>query len=80
MIATRASDSRNLLVALDIGTSEIVTLVAEITSEDKLNLIGMGSYPSRGLKKAWWSTRIDRQRHPAPRRGAQPMADARSAR
>jgi cell division protein FtsA len=51
MIATRARDSRNLLVALDIGTSKIVTLVAEITSEDKLNLIGMGSYPSRGLKK-----------------------------
>ena len=51
MIATRARDTRNLLVALDIGTSKIVTLVAEITAEDTLNLIGMGSYPSRGLKK-----------------------------
>jgi len=51
MIATRARDTRNLLVALDIGTSKIVTLVAEITAEDTLNLIGMGSHPSRGLKK-----------------------------
>ena len=51
MIATRARDSRNLLVALDIGTSKIVTLVAEITPEDTLNLLGMGSHPSRGLKK-----------------------------
>jgi cell division protein FtsA len=51
MIATRARDTRNLLVALDIGTSKIVTLVAEITPEDTLNLIGMGSHPSRGLKK-----------------------------
>ena len=51
MIATRTRDTRNLLVALDIGTSKIVTLVAEITPEDTLNLIGMGSHPSRGLKK-----------------------------
>jgi len=51
MIPTRPRDSRNLLVALDIGTSKIVTLVAEITPEDTLNLIGMGSHPSRGLKK-----------------------------
>jgi len=51
VIATRARDTRNLLVALDIGTSKIVTLVAEITPEDTLNLIGMGSHPSRGLKK-----------------------------
>jgi cell division protein FtsA len=51
MIPTRPRDTRNLLVALDIGTSKIVTLVAEITSEDTLNLIGMGSHPSRGLKK-----------------------------
>ena len=51
MITPRARDNRNLLVALDIGTSKIVTLVAEITPEDTLNLLGIGSHPSRGLKK-----------------------------
>jgi cell division protein FtsA len=51
MIPTRPRDNRTLLVALDIGTSKIVTLVAEITPEDTLSLIGMGSHPSRGLKK-----------------------------
>jgi cell division protein FtsA len=51
MIPTRPRDTRQLLVALDIGTSKIVTLVAEITAEDTLTLIGMGSHPSRGLKK-----------------------------
>ncbi|HET9650951.1 MAG TPA: cell division protein FtsA, partial [Usitatibacter sp.] len=51
MISTRPRDARELLVALDIGTSKIVTLVAEVTPEDTLNLIGMGSHPSRGLKK-----------------------------
>ena len=51
MIVNRARETRRLLVALDIGTSKIVTLVAEITPEDTLGLIGMGSHPSRGLKK-----------------------------
>ena len=51
MIASRARENRTLLVALDVGTSKIVTLVAEITPEDTLNMIGMGSHPSRGLKK-----------------------------
>ena len=51
MIVNRNRESRNILVALDIGTSKIVTLVAEVTPEGTLNLIGMGSHPSRGLKK-----------------------------
>ena len=51
MITPRPREGRNLLVALDVGTSKIVTLVAEITPEDTLQLIGMGSHPSRGLKK-----------------------------
>ena len=51
MIVNRNRESRNVLVALDIGTSKIVTLVAEVTPEGTLNLIGMGSHPSRGLKK-----------------------------
>ena len=51
MIDPRKRDVRNLLVALDIGTSKIVTLVAEISPEGALSLIGMGSHPSRGLKK-----------------------------
>src|ERR671924_1940683 len=51
MIPNRNRETRQLLVALDIGTSKIVTLVAEVTAEGTLNLIGMGSHPSRGLKK-----------------------------
>ena len=41
----------NLLVGLDIGTSKIVAIVAEIKDEGGLEIIGMGSHPSRGLKK-----------------------------
>ncbi len=44
-------ESKNLIVGLDIGTSKIVAIVAEITNEGKLEIVGMGSHPSRGLKK-----------------------------
>lgn len=44
-------EAKNLIVGLDIGTSKIVAIVAEITQEGKLEIIGMGSHPSRGLKK-----------------------------
>ena len=42
---------RNLLVALDIGTSKVVVLVGEVTADKQVEVIGIGSYISRGLKK-----------------------------
>src|SRR5215510_3031670 len=47
----KPKDSKNLLVALDIGTSKVVAIVAEIRPDESLEIIGMGSQPSRGLKK-----------------------------
>jgi cell division protein FtsA len=44
-------DNKNLVVGLDIGTSKIVAIVAELTPEKGLNIIGLGTQPSRGLKK-----------------------------
>jgi len=44
-------DNKNLIVGLDIGTSKIVAIVAEITGEGDLNVIGLGTQPSRGLRK-----------------------------
>ncbi len=44
-------DSKDLIVGLDIGTSKIVALVAEVSPEGRLNIIGMGSQDSRGLRK-----------------------------
>jgi cell division protein FtsA len=46
----RKSD-RNLIVGLDIGTSKVVALVGEISAAGALEVIGIGSHPSRGLKK-----------------------------
>ncbi|NNM82759.1 MAG: cell division protein FtsA [Burkholderiales bacterium] len=44
-------EAKNLIVGLDIGTSKIVAIVGEITQEGRLEIVGMGSHPSRGLKK-----------------------------
>lgn len=43
--------SGNMIVSLDIGTSKVVALVTEVTSEQKLDIVGVGSYASTGLKK-----------------------------
>ena len=40
-----------MIVGLDIGTSKIVAIVAEISEDNELEIIGFGSHPSRGLKK-----------------------------
>src|SRR5450631_4798768 len=42
---------RNLIVGLDIGTSKVVALVGEIGMDGSIEVIGIGSQPSRGLKK-----------------------------
>ncbi len=41
----------NMIVALDIGTSKVVALVAEVAVDGRIEVIGIGSHPSRGLKR-----------------------------
>ncbi len=46
------SQSQNrIIVGLDIGTSKVVALVAEVDVDGQIEIIGMGSHPSRGMKK-----------------------------
>ena len=40
-----------MIVGLDIGTSKVVAIVAEIGFEGEIEIVGIGSHPSRGLKK-----------------------------
>ena len=42
---------KNLIVGLDIGTSKVVAIVGEINPEGRLEIIGLGSHASKGLKK-----------------------------
>jgi cell division protein FtsA len=42
---------RNIIVGLDIGTSKIVALVGELKLDGEIEVIGVGSHPSHGLKR-----------------------------
>src|SRR6195952_969691 len=44
-------DAKNLIVGLDIGTSKVVAVVAEILSNGRHEVIGLGQHESKGLKK-----------------------------
>jgi cell division protein FtsA len=40
-----------ILVGLDIGTTKICAIVGEITAEGAIDVIGIGTHPSKGLRK-----------------------------
>ncbi|RMD68726.1 MAG: cell division protein FtsA [Gammaproteobacteria bacterium] len=42
---------KKLIVALDIGTSKVVAIVGEVSPGGQMEIIGVGSHPSHGLKK-----------------------------
>lgn len=48
---SKVREEKNLIIGLDIGTSKIVTLVAELLPEGAIKVIGLGQHASRGLKK-----------------------------
>ena len=45
------ADNSNMIVGLDIGTSKVVAIVGEVKADGSLNIVGIGSHRSRGLKK-----------------------------
>ncbi|MGP9799995.1 cell division protein FtsA [Rheinheimera sp. NSM] len=42
---------RDLIVGLDIGTARIKAVVGEITADDRLSIVGVGTHVSRGMDK-----------------------------
>jgi cell division protein FtsA len=42
---------KNMIVGLDIGTSKVVAIVGEVSPDGDIEIIGIGSHPSKGLKK-----------------------------
>ncbi len=40
-----------MIVGLDIGTSKVAAIVGELNEDGEIEVIGIGSHPSRGLKK-----------------------------
>ena len=45
------ANKNRIIVGLDIGTSKVVAIVGEINPEGRLEIIGLGSHGSKGLKK-----------------------------
>ena len=44
-------NENDLVVGLDIGTSKVVAIAARILPDNKLEIVGIGTHISRGLKK-----------------------------
>jgi cell division protein FtsA len=42
---------RNLIVGLDIGTSKVACIVGELNSDHEIEVVGIGTHPSKGIKK-----------------------------
>jgi cell division protein FtsA len=46
-----AANDKRMIVALDIGTSKVVAMVGELDDNGDLEIVGIGSHRSKGLKK-----------------------------
>jgi cell division protein FtsA len=46
-----SKDSKDLIVGLDVGTSKVTAMVAELRPDGRVEIIGVASQPSAGLKK-----------------------------
>ena len=44
-------NSSEIISAIDIGTTKVCAIVAERNKNNNLEIIGIGSHPSHGLKK-----------------------------
>ncbi len=47
----KKQQEKELIVGIDIGTSKIVTIIGEVSDEGKVHVVGIGSHPSKGLKR-----------------------------
>lgn len=46
-----SAQDKKMIVGLDIGTSKVVAIVGEIGADGTIEVVGIGSHPSKGLKK-----------------------------
>ena len=46
-----SAQDRKMIVGLDIGTSKVVSIVGEVGGDGSIEVVGIGSHPSKGLKK-----------------------------
>ena len=47
----KKKSEENIIVGLDVGTTKICTIVAQIRDDGRLNILGVGKAPSTGLSR-----------------------------
>lgn len=50
-LKSRSETDNHRIVALDMGTNKVAAIVGEITPDGQVEIIGIGSHASRGIKK-----------------------------
>lgn len=45
------SRSENIVVGLDVGTTKICAIIGEVNQDDMIDIIGLGTSPSKGLRR-----------------------------
>ncbi|MDX1795444.1 MAG: cell division protein FtsA [Hydrogenovibrio sp.] len=51
MARKQPNPNSNVVIGLDIGTSKIAAIVGKVKPDGEIEVIGMGTHPSKGLKK-----------------------------
>jgi cell division protein FtsA len=51
VVNTVAAKVGSIIAGLDVGTTKICTIVGELNEDNRIDIIGIGSAPSRGLRK-----------------------------
>ena len=46
-----SGQDKRMIVGLDIGTSKVVSIVGEVGVDGEIEVVGIGSNPSKGMKK-----------------------------
>ena len=46
-----SAQDKKMIVGLDIGTSKVVAIVGEVGMDGEIEVVGIGSNPSKGMKK-----------------------------
>ncbi len=46
-----SAQDKRMIVGLDIGTSKVVAIVGEVGADGRIEVVGIGSHPSKGMKK-----------------------------
>ena len=50
-MARKQATTENIIIGLDIGTSKIAAIIGKVKPDGGIEVVGMGRYPSKGLKK-----------------------------